>query len=300
MTLAFVAASSCRPDFGERESLVTRERVLAVRGEPPEAKPGESVHYSILVASPQGNVPTPSAEWAVCRVPKLQTENGVASAACLGSGSIPVAVGSSTVDTPVPSDACQLFGPDVTSADLRPRDPDVTGGYFQPLRVLLDRTGGADESPTPTFGLERITCHLANAPADVASDFGARYEANRNPELLPLTATLRGASLPLDAIPRGTTVTLRAAWSDGSAERYVVYDLATRTLVDHRESMRASWFTTTGSFANDRTGRGEEEPESFTENPWTTPDAATVAHVFVVLRDARGGVSFASYDIDVR
>ena len=49
---ALVAA--CRPDLGDRESLITQTRVLAVRGEPPEAKAGETVSYTLLVASPQG------------------------------------------------------------------------------------------------------------------------------------------------------------------------------------------------------------------------------------------------------
>lgn len=64
--------------------------------------------------------------------------------------------------------------------------------------------------------------------------------------------------------------------------------------------MRVSWFATAGSFANDRTGRGEEELETFTENAWTAPDEARNVHLFVVLRDSRGGVAFASHEVVTR
>ena len=95
-------------------------------------------------------------------------------------------------------------------------------------------------------------------------------------------------------------MTLRAAWTDASAERFVVYDRASRALVERRETLRVSWFSTAGDFASDRTGRGEEELETFTENRWTTPAEPTRAHVFVVLRDARGGLDFATYPVEIR
>ena len=52
--LAIVLVTSCKPDFAERDSLVTSERVLAVRADPAEAKPGTPISYSLLVASPNG------------------------------------------------------------------------------------------------------------------------------------------------------------------------------------------------------------------------------------------------------
>lgn len=300
MTWLMAFAIACRPDFGDRESLVTRARVLAMRGEPAEAKPGDPVEYSILVATPSGPVAAPLASWAFCSSPKLLTENGAASAACLDTDFVPVADAASAIEAPVPADACRVFGPDVTSADLRPRDPDITGGFYQPLRVTLRDPRTDDGGPAVAFGFSRITCNLANAAGDVARDFGQRYVANRNPELVTLSASVGGQSLALDAIPRGAGVTLRTGWADASAERYVVYDLSSRRLVERRESLRVSWFATAGSFAQDRTGRAEEEAETFTENAWTAPDAAASVHLFVVLRDARGGVAFSSHVLGVR
>ena len=154
---------ACRPELGDRESLVTRTRVLAVRGEPPEAKPGEVVAWTLLVASPNGPLATPIASWAFCATPKLLTENGAASAACLEGDRVrPLAEGAPAIEAAIPGDACALFGPQVTSADLRPRDPDITGGFYQPLRVtVFDR-----DEPALAFGLQRIRCALANAAAD--------------------------------------------------------------------------------------------------------------------------------------
>ena len=67
-----------------------------------------------------------------------------------------------------------------------------------------------------------------------------------------------------------------------------------------RESLRVSWFTTAGSFERDRTGRAGDEgeagepPESFTENTWTAPEDARATQLWLVLRDARGGVAFTT------
>jgi hypothetical protein len=287
--LAALAALSCRPDFGERPSLVVRTEVLAVRGEPPEVAPGAGAVYSLLVASPDGPVAAPPASWAYCATPKLLSENGVASQDCLRDDAVrPVGAGTSSVTAAVPADACSLFGPDVSSADLRPRDPDVTGGFFQPLRVTLPDGSVA-------YGLERLGCKLANAPADVAADFGKRYVPNKNPTLAPLVVTDRtGAAVPVDGVPAGATVMLRASWPPEAVERYVVYDPTTASLVDHRESMRVSWFVTKGSLESDRTGRDEGETETFTDDAWTAPGEAATTHLFWVLRDSRGGVAFAT------
>ncbi len=297
-SLAAVTEEACRPNVGDRDSLLTRMEVLAVRGEPPEAKPGDTVHFSLLVASKDGVVAAPIASWAYCATPKLLTENGATSVACLADGVRAVANGPSAVDAVLPADTCALFGPEITSADLRPRDPDVTGGYYQPIRVTL--AGQAGETPV-AFGFERAACKLANASADAATDYAKRYVPNKNPELAPLVALRsEGDAVALDAIPAGAKVVLRASWPASSAEPFVVFDLASRAVVDRRESLRVSWYATDGSFDNDRTGRSEDEAAMtpFTDNGWIAPSAPGVtSHLFVVLRDSRGGVAFASYDL---
>lgn len=293
-------AAGCRPDLDDRESLITAPRVLAIRGEPAEAKPGQTVRYALLLATPEGPVATPNAHWAFCMTPKALTENGAVSAACLGDGVRPLAASAPEIEAALPSEGCNLFGPEVTSADLRPRDPDVTGGYYQPLRVQVFGHGAPEDAPLVAFGLHRITCNLANAAAEVARDFGLRYAANRNPEIASLTASLDGRPVTLDAVARGARLTWRVSWSAESAEPYVVYDLAQRGLVTRREALRVSWFATSGVFAHDRTGRDEAELDAFSENEWTAPQVGSHVHVFVVVRDARGGVAYATQPLQVR
>lgn len=290
---ASLAVPACRPDFGERESFVDRVQILAVRVDPPEAKPGVMVTTTTLVASPEGPIDAAPASWAFCATPKLLTENGSVSAACLAAGVLPIGDARGGVTAALPASGCFDFGPETQSAEVRPRDPDVTGGFYQPIRARL---AGAEAQSVTAFGFARITCNLANAPGDLAARFRNEYQRNLSPTLLPVEARIEGAEtlLGFDAIPRGARVVLRAAWRPEDAERYALFDVKEQLIVTRRESLRVSWFTTAGSFDRDRSGRTEDEPESFTENTWTAPDEARVTHLFFVLRDARGGLSYAS------
>lgn len=291
---------SCRPDFGERESFVDRTQVLAVRIEPPEAKPGEPVTTELLVVSPAGPVAAAPASWAFCATPKLLTENGSVSAACQASGVVPIGDARGGVTAPLLTNGCFDFGPEIQSAEVRPRDPDVTGGFFLPIRVRVN--GDTPGEAITAFGFARLVCNLASAPADLAQQFRDAYKRNTNPTLLPIEAHLEGSSGPvaLDAIPRGARVVLRAAWRPEDAESYALYDLANQAIVTRRESLRVSWFTTAGSFEHDRSGRTQDELETFTENVWSAPGEALVSHLSFVLRDARGGVAFATAAVKTR
>lgn len=295
--MAALVVVSCIPELGPRESFVDRTMVLAVRAEPPESKPGAVVTYEALVASPGGTLSSLQSDWAFCVTPKLLTENGAVSPSCLAGGVLALGEATGPVQAATPPNACFVFGPETSSAELRPRDPDTTGGFYQPIRVTVP---SADGPSRVAFGFERLSCNLANAPADVVRDFAARYVANENPSLVPLEADVGGAMVPLDAIPRGATVTLRASWLAEDAESYALFDPATQTVVTRRESLRASWFTSAGSFDEDRTGRRADELETFTTNVWHAPDEATITHLWVVLRDERGGTSFGSYELVTR
>lgn len=287
------AAVACRPDFDERESFVDRTMVLGVRVEPAETRPGEPFTVSLLVATPEGPIEAPPASFGFCNTPKLLTENGSVSASCQRGVVAPIADAAGSVGTMMPPDACFVFGPEVKAAELRPRDPDVTGGFYQPIRSAL--AGGV-----VSFGFARVKCNLSYAPADAVTAFTAQYKLNANPSLLPLEARVNGALVSFDAIPSGASVVLRASWKPEDAEAYVVFDQASQLVVPRRETMRVSWFTTAGSFTSDRTGRTEMEPESFTENVWVAPSEARRVHLFTVLRDARGGMSFASVVAQIR
>ena len=301
-SLASFASHACAPSLGQRDSLVTRERVLAIRGEPAEAAPGDDVTYTALVASPDGTVTASAIAWAACATPKPLGENDVVPPECLGGGDAVRPLGdasaSSAIHAALPSDACALYGPDTPSGDYRPRDPDVTGGFYEPVRATLASGSGS------AIHLERVACKLANAPADVASDFAKRYVRNANPHL--------DVSWPSAPVVRGGRVELTASWKADDAETYVVFDPASQSVAVRRESMRVSWFASAGSFDADRTGQGAatvgagaapDELATSSTNGWVAPSASgsepIVVHVWVVVRDSRGGIEFVAKDLAV-
>lgn len=282
-----LATATCAPTFGQGDFLVTSTRVLAVRADPAEAKPGEDVTFTALVASPDGTVIAASIDWSFCTVPKPVTEDNVVSRACLGAASLVPAGSGATTTATLPTNGCSIFGPDTSSSTLRPRDPDVTGGYYQPLRVSL---AGAEDA----FALARIHCNLAQADAITATAFAKAYQLNRNPKLLPLVA-----SVALSAIPRGGHITLQESWAVESAEVFAHFDAVGQTITQQRESMRVAWYASDGVLDTETTGRAASDLATTADDGWTAPTAEGTTHLWVVLRDSRGGVDFASYDLVV-
>jgi hypothetical protein len=309
--LAACALTACEPNLGNPTSLVTTTRVLAVRGTPPDAPPNTMVHYDLLVASPQGTVSMAQALWSYCLASLPPADNEVVSNACLDDSAQSTLTGPSTSDdAALPSDTCQLFGPDVPSAPpgqppKSPAIPDTTGGYYQPIRAEFP---SLPVDGSPAFGLERIECGLANASADTLVQFNMTYVPNTNPTLASVSAAVASATAtafsaettaaPL-SIPAGGQVTFDASWPVSSAETFPVYDITTFTLSTQRESLRVSWFATAGSFASDSTGRASDDMATDTANTWTAPTSAGTVHFWVVLRDNRGGVDFGSFDATV-
>lgn len=282
---------ACQPTLEHEGSLVSSPRVLAVKSEPPEARPGASVAYSALVALPVGASGSARPAWAFCTAPKPPTEDNVVATACLGETALlPVGAGLEIAAT-TPANACSLFGPNAASG-FRPRDPDPTGGYYQPLRVDL---GGAD----PTFHLQRILCGVAGASADTAAEYGKSYLPNTNPTLGALQVILDGAPLALDRVPAAARLELTVSWGDADAESYIVYDRSRSQLVSQRESLRVSWDADGGRFDTESTGRAAADTATTSTNAWVAPDVAGAYKLWMVLRDARGGSDFAAYDVVV-
>ena len=299
------ALAGCKPDLGDPASLVGEPRILAVRSEPAEVAPDHAVTLQALVATPGGDA-SPAIAWGFCTEPAPLSSNNAVNDGCLTTAAALPASGIE-VQATIPIDACSVFGP-TPPAPLpgqpprRPHDADVTGGFYQPVRA----EASVDGAPlSPGIGLTRITCDLANAPFDIVTAFRARYHANTNPTLVGVTALPPGAAGPGSgaaelpaALRPHTQVTLRATWTDDSAETFPVFDPESRTLVDHREAMRVSWFVSGGELASDRTGRSEAETDSFADDVWTTPGPGP-AYLWVVLRDSRGGMAFSAHAVTI-
>ncbi len=292
VAVPFAFAVACVPSLGGDDSRIDSARVIAVRADPAEAKTGTTVTFTALVAGPNGTVASAPVAWSFCNAPKPLTDDNVVSDACLEASSLVAAGNGEATGVKTPSRGCSLFGPETPPGGFRPRDPDVTGGYYQPLRVDL---AGAPL----TFELARIQCDLANASATAVTQFTAAYHANLNPKLLPLTATLDGAAASLRAIPSGARVTLTASWAAADAESYAYYDPSSQAVTTRRESMRVAWYSTGGALDSESTGRAENDPATDTTDGWSAPSTTGTVHLWIVLRDSRGGVDFASYDAEV-
>ncbi len=290
--LALTAAAGCLPEPGEPPSLILAPRVLALRSEPAEALPGQAVTLRLLRAAPVAAPPAADLEWAFCTTAKPPVDDNVISEACLGDAAQVVAAGLAAalpVLAALPADGCAQFGPELPPARVgdppaRPREPDSTGGYYQPVRARL--------SHQATIGLVRIQCGLAGASAELAAAYRQRYQPNRNPQLLQLELSDLADGMPLraDALPRGHVVQLRLTVTAESAEHFVVLQPETQTLVEQTESLQAAWFATAGSFALAHTAAlpGQAELRS----RWSLPDQPGPAALWVVLRDSRGGVDW--------
>lgn len=283
------ALAACDAALPQQVSTIDAPRVIAVVADPAEAAPGAAVTYAAVVASPDGTVAAPSIAWAYCTDPKPPTEDNVVAVGCVAEPAALIPIGDgATAATMLPVDACRRFGPDTPETGARPRDPDASGGYYQPVRVALD---GAPL----TFGLHRLACNLGDAPPAVVRDYRDRYRANQHPTLTTF-ALADGAT----EVAAGATVALTATWPAAAAEAYVSYDRVAVAIVARREALRVGWFATAGALAADATGVAADDPATATSVAWTAPTAPGVVHLWAVLHDDRGGVATAALDVTVR
>jgi hypothetical protein len=82
------------------------------------------------------------------------------------------------------------------------------------------------------------------------------------------------------------------------AETYAWFDMNAGAIVDRREAIAVTWYSTAGDFSDRRTGVSEtDRDEARTETTWTAPAKAGTETLWAVIRDDRGGVSWQSYRI---
>ncbi|MGC4094033.1 MAG: hypothetical protein QM756_40215 [Polyangiaceae bacterium] len=234
----------------------------------------------------------------------------------------------------LPKDGCRVFGPSPPAPKAgepaaRPADPDSSGGYYQPLRLR-----SPDSEAEYAAGFTRIACGVGGATQEQSVDYAKRYRDNENPEVEAVTidpgvddTRLSESAAAPTRIVAGARLKFRASWpecpveancGDGicsssddrdacaedcatphgckGSEPYVYLDPIQRSIVERRESMRASWFTTAGSFEHDRSGRSEGEAAiAYSDNTWVAPKTPGPVRFWVVLRDDRGGVGYKGF-----
>lgn len=346
---AVLLAAACKPEFDDRPSQVKNYRVLAIQAEPaewqrvvdPDTNQAKPATYRALVSSPVGTVDGAPLEWAFCTLPKPLTELNDISIKCFQNDPTYTQILGTGPETSaaVPENACRQFGPDVPEdTSFRPADPDVTGGYYQPLRVVYRPT---PDLLIPSIAKVRIRCGLPGASQEQTQQYNRFYHLNSNPRIESVSINgqavdTSAAGAPF-ALGPGQSVTIRVTWpacpltdtcgdgtcgptetkevapgqceadckvekSCGGAERYLAYRLETRSLGETREVMRVSWFAAEGggAFADDRTGRDAEDATNFTENTFAAPTTPGTYPVWAVLRDDRGGITWAAFRVVVQ
>ena len=292
IALGVCLLTACSPDTGLPASLVDRQRILAVRAEPAESLLGEIVHYTALVASPDGTLLGDDLAWSVCVVRKSIDENTPVAQGCVLSDLKESARGSS-VAIKTPTSACVNFGPlapPSSAGTLRPTDPDSTIGYYLPIRLVLNGS--------IAMVRERVRCDPVGASLALYQSFRDHYLSNLNPTIIGVAASVGGVPVDLDHLPANQPIQFTVEWAPESAEGYFAPDPTTQTLVDRRESMTVAWFATAGRFDEATTGRGEGDPGTYATNLWQSPSAGVV-HAWFVLRDSRGGTDFLGRDLVV-
>jgi hypothetical protein len=348
---AVLAVYGCKPQIEGRPSLVDGDRVLAVRSEPAEVNPSASVpvpltYRALYVGTDRAPDPA-GLDWALCGGRKPLAVTGPIAPACLAKSAkllTPLGNGES-VETTLPKDACRVFGPSPPEPKKgeppsRPADPDTTGGYYQPARVLATIEG----KPDYAVGVTRLDCGLAGATQEQSASYLGQHRPNENPALDSLV--IRHDHSPEEEVPAadgsgaalqikpGQALSLRASWaacpksaacgddicSPGEdkmscapdcdvpqplgctgSEPYLELDQQTHELLHRREAIRISWFATDGRFEHERTGRAETDAASvFSDNSWTAPKTHGEVSLWVVIRDDRGGVGWSAYKLQVQ
>ncbi len=241
-----------------------------------------------------------------------------------------------TVTGVLPADACRRFGPNAPPAEAggvagRPVDPDPSGGYYQPV-VLGSDIGAA-------LGSVRLACGLVGVPSAEAVRYNQGSRPNENPAIERLEivgdvvrSIAPGIDAPRASVAAGSRVALRAVWAacprqpvcgDGlctagenqsscpgdcrdapkgctGAESYLWPDPETRTVHGRREAITISWFSDRGVFADEQTGRTEDDADGVdASNVWTAPTERGPVRLWIVLRDDRGGVGWGEYLVQV-
>jgi hypothetical protein len=312
------ALAACTPDFSDTISLVATPRLLAVQSIPAEGQTGSAFSLSALYVGPDGPADAGSMAWATCLLQNPLGDPGSVNPACFSDASTGlVSLGKGDVAKGViPSNACELFGPEsppplAGQPAARPTDPDSTGGFYLPICIETAGSSASVES-------ERITCEPSGVTEAVFTGFTSGYVPNENPIVSSLARVDSDGSKTLlspdgaqgsnvfSVVP-GAVSTLQITWPTcpatttacGGAETYILIDPTTMTLTTAHESMIASWYASAGTFALDRVGVDADDTATSVMNTWTAPTTPGKVHVWVVLRDARGGVGWASYTLDV-
>jgi hypothetical protein len=257
-------------------SLISGLRLLGAKSEPAEAAPGDAVKLTAYAVNLDGSVIT--VDWAACAVAPAPG-TGTINDACITSEGAPdlVPLGSGAmVRAALPSVPREVLG-----------DPDFTGGIYLPIRLRVQDATGASQGGKGIDGVYRMRISQGGPP-------------NHNPtlqEIFTVTGAADGSvasrtvldeATPLP-VRSGDALTLRATFTADSAETYMG-PAGDGTIVPVVETPSVSWFTTGGSWSNDRT---DPDSDTVLRLDQHLPAPSGKIDLYILGRDGRGGLDYA-------
>lgn len=294
-----VTGVSCVPDFTPASRLDESPQVLAVRADPPEAAPGESVRLDALLHWPGGS---PEYLWLVCLPTAADTIDTCVSNR-LGAGGVLLPLCASV--TPGGAPLCYASR-DATALYTVPGDiglgEDGTRTIFLELVVGDDVDGedcvrayrDLDPSGRCLVALKRLAVSAVSAVSVEAP--------NINPALRPLALEVDGQ--PVDATdlvpidPMGELGDELAVSLTVAVKPQSVDELGGDAPPDEVR-LPVAWYATCGRFDEDTADlvcepplTGQTDPRCDSAEVEWKPEASGECTVHVIVRDGRGGVAW--------
>lgn len=305
LALALLSAG-CAEEF-EEYNQVTGFRVLGLASDKPALAPEESAIFSALVTSSDV-----SYRWSWCPL----------------SGGAQASFECSVTESELQSQLDETFGEGMITVPPFDLGSGSTAELSYPLpRELIAGlcdfflAGELPEGvPVPScdgaFDMQiRLEASAGGetivAVRDQAMLFDLERAANTNPALGAIFATAEngGSSVELSSemptlLARETSYELRVDVTEEQAESYMGLDERGQPEAQ-RERLFLSWFREAGEMDKGRSSfiAGESGIDVLQENTWITPTLAdypdSILRLYFVLRDNRGGLSWASREVEL-
>lgn len=242
----------CADPAPPRQELVRSLRILAIRAEPPAARPGDTLTLTALVANPAQR--PLRWRWYACKSPN-QANSGCASRDdAIALGQTP------EVRYTIPKD----FLP--SNASL----VDQFRGIYLPITLVVETEQKREEA------LKRVV--VSSLPT------------NQNPTLTSLEQVAQDNPSPQTepwSFRPGVAYQWRPRFaSDAIQDMFTLSPNGSIQVV--KETLFVAWYITAGALRRSRQTQGEKA-----EQIWVAPaadQAPAQIHLYVVLRDGRGGV----------
>jgi hypothetical protein len=279
LLVAFVTGAGCSPGFDPYNRL-TSLRVLAIRSQPVAPAPGETTTIDAKVYTPDGQQPAYAWSWCpFATAAGASCPLGQEQAAALAGVPISYDLGTAptaSLTNAIPPAALQAL----CAGQPGVPTPDCTDGF--PIQINLTVTTSDDQVQAVR------ALRLRFRPTD---------QANQNPSIAGLYASIGGAMQPLDGtpvLPRHQKTAIGAVIGRDQAELYDGTDNSGRPASVY-ERLNMSWFVESGGTDHQRTTfiDGQVTLEAASQVEWTPalrkdypPD---VSKVIVIIRDDREG-----------